>query len=288
MDRGLRQIFEPESAKAEEFLTQLAALEPHLCVTVAYGNFLPSRFLGIPQFGTLNIHPSLLPQFRGAAPVPRALEQGLLRSGVTVAFTVLAMDAGPVVRQVETDIDPDEQAPELLARLMRLGTEQLLRELPGVWTGEAARGANPQNETSPPGVSHAAKMEKSDGVLDFASTPGSELHNKVRAYAGWPGTSATLVQIVEGGAQKEEEEVPLKVIRTTAAFGFRGITLGPPTHGSNLYPVEMGKDALVVPCQGGSSTLHITEVQVPGKKVMTAQAFANGIKSKKAKLFVKC
>lgn len=92
-------VMTPVTARDEDFLAELEELAPDLCVTAAYGQFLPRRFLDIPTFGTLNVHPSLLPRYRGASPVQRCLEAGEPETGVTVAFTVLKMDAGPVVRQ---------------------------------------------------------------------------------------------------------------------------------------------------------------------------------------------
>lgn len=92
-------VMTPATARDEEFLAELESLEPDLCITAAYGQFLPQRFLDIPKLGTLNVHPSLLPRYRGASPVQRCLEAGEPETGVTVAFTVLKMDAGPVVRQ---------------------------------------------------------------------------------------------------------------------------------------------------------------------------------------------
>lgn len=96
-------VMTPTSAKDESFLEELEELGPDLCITAAYGQFLPRRFLEIPKFGTLNVHPSLLPRYRGASPVQRCLEAGEPETGVTVAFTVLKMDAGPIVRQKVTD-----------------------------------------------------------------------------------------------------------------------------------------------------------------------------------------
>lgn len=92
-------VMTPTTARDEAFLAELEALQPDLCVTAAYGQFLPRRFLDIPKCGTLNVHPSLLPRYRGASPVQRCLEAGDAETGVTVAFTVLKMDAGPVVKQ---------------------------------------------------------------------------------------------------------------------------------------------------------------------------------------------
>lgn len=128
-------LFTPPNAKDEEFLKSMAAVEPDLMITAAYGCFLPKRFLEIPKYGTLNIHPSLLPLYRGAAPVQRCLEAGDDVTGVSVAFTVLKMDSGPIIRQVRRNLDGSEQAPELLLELFETGTRLLLDALPSVWDG---------------------------------------------------------------------------------------------------------------------------------------------------------
>ena len=113
------------------------ALAPDLCVTAAYGNYLPAAFLAVPPRGTLNIHPSLLPRYRGAAPVQRALEAGDDVTGVTVAFTVQAMDAGPVLAQRRVAVGPEETHVPLLQRLFDDGVAMLLAELPAVNTSAA-------------------------------------------------------------------------------------------------------------------------------------------------------
>ena len=110
-------VLTPPNAKDETFLAALAELQPDLCITAAYGCFLPQRFLDMPKFGTLNIHPSLLPLYRGAAPLQRCLEAGDELGGVTVAFTVLKMDAGPVLRQQTRSMAGDEHFPELLTEV---------------------------------------------------------------------------------------------------------------------------------------------------------------------------
>jgi len=111
----------PASAKDPSFLQELAALKPDLAITVAYGNFLPKQFLQIPVHGTLNIHPSLLPRYRGAAPVQRCLEAGDAITGVTIAETVLAMDSGPVVYQHQHALHGHEKGPNLLRALVIQG-----------------------------------------------------------------------------------------------------------------------------------------------------------------------
>lgn len=116
---------------------------------------LPAAFLSIPRCGTLNIHPSLLPRYRGAAPVQRALQDGAAETGVSVAFTVLACDAGPVLAQARATPGPDEAAPELLERLFRLGARLLLDRLADVWSGAAEGAAVPQDGAA---ATHAPKV----------------------------------------------------------------------------------------------------------------------------------
>ena len=150
-----------------DFLEKMRALEPDLCVTAAYGQFLPKSFLGIPKLGTLNIHPSLLPKFRGASPVPRALEAGVDVTGVTVLFTVFEMDAGPIAGQTELVLTGDEKADELLPLLFDQGSDLLLSVLPAVFSGDKAqdgKGCVMQDDTA---ATHAAKMSKEEGELWF-------------------------------------------------------------------------------------------------------------------------
>lgn len=165
----------------DAFLDALEGMQPDLCVTAAYGNMLPQRFLDLPRHGTLNIHPSLLPRYRGAAPVNRALEAGDPVTGVSVAFTVRACDAGPVLAQEQLPLSGDEQAPELLRTLFAAGTELLVRSLPQVWNGTAAGAAVPQDDAA---VTHADKMQKDDAWLDFRRS-AVELHNQVWDSGAW-------------------------------------------------------------------------------------------------------
>uniref|UniRef100_A0A2P2K7M3 methionyl-tRNA formyltransferase n=1 Tax=Rhizophora mucronata TaxID=61149 RepID=A0A2P2K7M3_RHIMU len=115
------RILTPERAGEEMFLSSLRALRPELCITAAYGNILPTRFLHIPPMGTVNIHPSLLPFYRGAAPVQRTLQDGAKETGVSLAFTVRALDAGPIIACERLEIDDQIKAPDLLALLFSKG-----------------------------------------------------------------------------------------------------------------------------------------------------------------------
>lgn len=253
-------IWSPEKASEEGFLADLRALNPDVCVTAAYGNFLPSKFLSIPTHGTVNVHPSLLPLYRGAAPVQRALYDGVDLSGVTVAYTVRAMDAGPVIASERVNIDPNIKAPELLTDLFKRGTNLLLRELPAILDGSAKLKATPQDDSL---ATHAPKVTVEESWLSFQETAVAA-HNKVRAFAEWPGAKA---KFDIGSPDGEMKTLDLKII--TTRVGNKG--------GGSDGVVKLVGDALVVPC-GDNTTLEILELQPPGKKVMRAKDFCNGLR----------
>ena len=269
--RGI-PVLAPESAKDTGFLSDLAALAPDLCVTAAYGNVLPDSFLALPAFGTLNIHPSLLPLYRGAAPVQRTLEAGATETGVSVAFTVKAMDAGPILAQPHFAIDPDIKAPQLLLQLFELGAKTLVEYLPQVF----AKTAKPWEQDATQ-ATKAKKLSIEEGFLDFSQS-ATVLHNRVRAFAPWPGTRALL--------RMEGLDAEFKVISTR--LGKTDFSEAP-----NAVPeAATGKDAiqakdvivlqdnaLFVHCDDGS-TLEILELQAPGKRVVSARDFWNGLKVK--------
>ena len=248
------KVFTPEKARDADFLQCVRDLAPDICVTAAYGNVLPDDFLMIPKFGTLNIHPSLLPRWRGAAPVQRSLEAGEVETGVSVLFTVKAMDAGPIVAQEKVCVGENECAPELLSRLFSLGSSRLLAILPQVFSGSLV-----PTEQDVSMVTHAKKLDVSEGVLDF-SREALTIHNKVRAFCGWPGTRAVFSI---GGERVEMKVLKTRVGRNRIAPGSCVIAAG----------------VIFVGCKDGSE-LEILEVQAPGKKAMSVRDFANGIRGK--------
>lgn len=269
------RIYSPVKATEKEFLDILRDLRPDLCITAAYGNYLPTAFLKIPVFGTLNIHPSLLPAYRGAAPVQRSLQDGLEVTGVTVLYTVKEMDAGPILAQQRYTVSEDIQAPEMLEELFQLGTNVLLEVLPQVWTGEAEMRAWPQNLN---GVSHAPKLLREEGELDFLDS-AVNCHNKVRAFAGWPGTYHTFELIKDG--TEAVEYVEIKIIKTRVREDASKSSTPP----VDPRTVVRTKDALEIVC-GDGHVLQILELQTPGKKAAKAQAFINGLVGKTLKFSV--
>lgn len=274
-DEGL-PIFTPSGLlkkfdDSAEFLATMKEIAPDLAITAAYGQFLPNSFLSIPEFGTLNIHPSLLPRYRGASPVPRALEAGVDVTGVSVLFTVLQMDAGPIAAQEEYELNGNEKATDLLPTLFERGSRLLVDTLPAVWSGEKKQdgtGCIIQEEAA---VTHAAKMSKEEGELWFTEN-AKYMHNKVRAFAGWPGTTAELILDPRG---KEEEKIKVKIITTRMLRAEGGAVLG-------VHEIKMNKkgDAMVITCDDGSQ-LEVLEVQPPNKRAMDAKSFWNGLKGKR-------
>eukprot|EP01018_Ginkgo_biloba_P023506 Gb_02518 [translate_table: standard] len=256
-------IFMPERAGEETFLADIRALKPDLCITAAYGNILPKRFLEIPQHGTINIHPSLLPLYRGAAPVQRALQEGVKCTGVSIAYTIRALDAGPIIASESLEVDDFIKAPELLSILFDRGSQILLRELPSILNGSAAVKAKEQDDSL---ASLAPKVSVEESWLCFDQT-ALMLHNKVRAFAGWPGTR-TKVQICNGTDKIQSLE--LKIVTTR---------VGSNKCLDNDSNIILDRDALTF-CCGGDSTLEVLELQPPGKKVMSAQAFWNGLRGR--------
>ncbi|KAL5573914.1 hypothetical protein UlMin_023511 [Ulmus minor] len=272
LERGFPSdfIFTPERAGEDMFLSNLRDLQPKLCITAAYGNILPSKFLNIPPLGTVNIHPSLLPLYRGAAPVQRALQDGVKETGVSLAFTVRALDAGPIIACERLEVDDHIKAPDLLSHLFSEGSKLLIQELPSILDGSAKEKAWPQDESK---ATLAPKMTPEESWLTF-DEEALVLHNKVRAFAGWPGTRAKVV-VVEGNGHCTDLE--LKIITTRVSDS---------THskidGSKADDITFMKGALLFPC-GGHTTLEVLEVQLPGKKVVSAAAFWNGLRGQTLK-----
>ncbi|XP_047316247.1 methionyl-tRNA formyltransferase [Impatiens glandulifera] len=275
LDRGFSSdlILTPQRAGEDSFLSDLKALEADLCITAAYGNILPSKFLKIPSLGTVNIHPSLLPLYRGAAPVQRALQDGIKETGVSLAFTVRALDSGPVIAWERMEIDDEIKAPDLLERLFSQGSKLLISELPSIFDGSASVKARPQDDSK---ASLAPKISQEESWLSFNEDDARVLHNKVRAFSGWPGTR-TRLEVMDGN-NKSNSVLDLKII-TTRVWGGEGHLLS----GLEADNVTFIKGALVFPCAGGTA-LEVLEIQVPGKKAVSGAAFWNGLRGQQLKI----
>ena len=180
-------VFQPENFRADETVEQLRALQPDVVAVVAYGRILPQRVLDIPTCGCINIHASILPQYRGSAPYQWAVLNGDRETGVTAQHMVWEMDAGDVIEVAKTEIGENETAGELLDRLAVLGAELLSRTLKRVENGEQCCGS-PQD---PACVSYAPMLDKTMCPIDWTKT-AQQVHDHVRGLHPWPVATAEL------------------------------------------------------------------------------------------------
>src|SRR5687768_13665207 len=179
-------ILQPERPRGAEFLDQLRSLEPDISIVVAYGHILPRDVIDAPLLGTLNIHASLLPQWRGAAPIQAAIRAGQTETGVTIMRMVTRLDAGPILLQTSTPILHDETFGELQLRLSELGALALIEALSLLDLGQITE--RPQDEAA---ATYAPKIERTDARIDWTQ-PASDVACAVRAFDPKPGAFTTL------------------------------------------------------------------------------------------------
>jgi methionyl-tRNA formyltransferase len=183
--RGL-EILQPDRLGDETFLSRFRSLSPDLAVVAAYGRILPSQLLQLPPLGFLNVHASLLPRWRGAAPVHRAILAGDLVTGVTIMRVVPALDAGPMLTSVSVDIGLEETSAELEARLATLGADLLVSTLERLVRGPIAE--TPQDERQ---VTHAPRLQRRESRIDWGR-PAAAVHDQIRGLQPWPLATALL------------------------------------------------------------------------------------------------
>ena len=174
-------VLQPERARHEDFIAQLRALAPDLLVVAAYGQILPQAILDLPRHGCLNVHTSLLPKYRGAAPIQWAILDDQPETGVTLMKMDAGLDTGAIVSLAITPILPEDNAQTLHDRLAEIGARLLLETIPGYVRGEIVPRPQPAD-----GSSYARKITKQDGALDW-SQPARTLWNRLRAFTPWPG-----------------------------------------------------------------------------------------------------
>jgi methionyl-tRNA formyltransferase len=246
--RGLN-VLQPRRVKLPEAQEELRRLAPEVQVVVAYGQILPRTVLDIPPRGTINVHSSLLPRYRGAAPIHWAIVNGETETGVTTMLLDEGLDTGPTLLARATPIGPEETAPELEARLAVLGAALLLETIDGLVRGTVT--PQPQDDTR---ATLAPIIEKEQGRIDW-TLPASAIDCRVRGFFPWPGTMAT------------HEGRSLKILRAR-----------PLTETGHEPPgtvVAVDRDGLVLAC-GQGTRLRLLEVQPESRKAMAASAFAAG------------
>ena len=244
-------VFQPAKMRDGAALSILQSLKPDLVVVVAYGRILPDDILSVPPLGTINVHGSLLPRYRGAAPIQWSVLNGDEKTGVTTMYLSSEMDAGDIIFSEETEIGEYETSGELYDRLKKLGAELLIKTVREIEAGCAPR--TPQDETQ---ATYVSMLDKSLSPLDFTK-PARAVVKWVCGLQPWPVASAEL-----GG-------VVLKIYSARLTHRHTGAVPG--------SIVSTGKDGIEIAC-GDGETVLLTEVQAPGKKRMPAVDYLRGHK----------
>lgn len=246
-------ILQPERPRGPEFLDQLRSLEPDISIVVAYGHILPRDVIDAPLLGTLNIHASLLPQWRGAAPIQAAIRAGQTETGVTIMRMVTRLDAGPILLQTSTPILHDETFGELQLRLSELGALALIEALSLLDLGQITE--RPQDEAA---ATYAPKIEREDARIDWTQ-PASDVACAVRAFDPKPGAFTTL----------RGSEIKL--------FGARPWPHAPAASPQNAEPgtvIALDVDGAVVVT--GNGIIRIIDAQPSGKRRLSVAELARG------------
>jgi methionyl-tRNA formyltransferase len=245
LEEGLT-VLQPERPRGDEFIAQLRELEPDLSVVVAYGHILPSAVIGLPKLGTINIHASLLPKLRGAAPIQAAIREGHPETGVTIMRMVRALDAGPSILQVRTPIPEDETFGELRLRLAEMGALALIEALALIDFGKATE--TPQDDAH---ATYAPKVDRTMTRIDW-SNDATTVARIIRAYDPYPGARTTL----------RDNEVKLFGARRGEATGAAGEVL------------SIDASGMTVAC--GEGSVQVTNVHPAGKRRLTPREWAAG------------
>lgn len=250
-------VLMPEKVNAPESVAALRVLDPHLIVVVAYGQILREPLLGLPTHRCLNLHASLLPRYRGAAPIQWAIARGALRTGVTTMLMNAQMDAGDMLEQAEVAIAPDDTAGTLQTRLAETGAVLLVRTVPAWLAGTLT--PQPQDASQ---VTFAPKLSKQDGEIDW-TLPAAEIHNRVRGFNPWPGAFSWLPLTTSGTDRQASPEL-IKVHRVVIEAG----------EGEPGMVMDASGAGPLVAC--GRGAVRLLDVQMEGRKAMGGDAFLRG------------
>lgn len=243
-------VLQPQTLRNAEAQAELAALQPDLMVVVAYGLILPQAVLDIPRLGCINSHASLLPRWRGAAPIQRAVEAGDTESGVTVMRMEAGLDTGPMLLKVTTPISAEDTGGSLHDRLAQMGPPAVVQAIAGLADGSLQ--GEVQNDSL---ATYAHKLNKDEARLDWCR-PAVELERLIRAFNPWPVCHSTL----------DGESVKVLAANVAAGKGEPGEIL------------SASKDGLVVAC--GDQALSLTRLQLPGGKALSFSDLFNSRREK--------
>jgi methionyl-tRNA formyltransferase len=255
-------FIEVDNVNASEIIEKIAGYEPEMIVVIAFGQKIGNELINLPPKGAINVHASLLPKYRGAAPINWAIINGETTTGISIITLAEKMDAGQIVAQEETEIGPDETAGQLHDRLAKIAAPLLLRTV-----GQIADGTAVYTEQDHDKATLAPKLRKSDGFLDFAE-PAEVLARKIRGFWPWPGASANYVSKKTG-----------KSIKVTIALA--------KDHGLSKPALPAGTldENLRVVC--GAGLLEIKKIKPAGSALMDFKDFVNGRQTRPGDMFLK-
>jgi methionyl-tRNA formyltransferase len=251
-------VIQPESINTPEGIASLRPFQPDLLVVAAYGQILSHEVLSVPRHGGINVHASLLPKYRGAAPIAWALYHGETQTGVSIIRMSIYLDAGEILAQETIDIGPDETAGELEARLAPLGGQLAARVVNQVATGSA-----PGLKQDKSQVTKAPKLTKEHGLIDW-NRPAHDVCNHIRAMQPWP-TAYTFLH--------EKSQAPQRLLIVKAKA--RELVLEG-SHAPGEIVVRSGEKASLVIAAGSQTAVEIVELQPAGKRRMSSEEFLRG------------
>jgi methionyl-tRNA formyltransferase len=253
LDAGI-YLYQPEKIRDESAVTFFRQMKPDAVIIIAYGQKIPQSLLDIPRLGWINLHGSILPKYRGAAPINWAIANGETRTGVTTMQVDATMDTGPILLQHELEIGADETAPELSRRMAEAGAPLVIDSLLRLDRGEIA--VRPQNNSQ---ASHAPMLKKEMGNLDW-SLPATQLYNRIRGFDPWPGAYSyfrgQLCRVWGRPATRDSQ-----LVRPDATPG----------------SLVIDGSEILVSC-GEQTWLHVETLQLEGKKRITAKQFNSGVR----------
>jgi methionyl-tRNA formyltransferase len=242
-------VLQPARMRDEEFLSAFRALRADIGVVAAYGRILPQSLLDTPRLGMINVHASLLPRWRGAAPIHRAILAGDTETGVTIMRVVQALDAGPTLSRVVVPIGPNETSAELELRLAAVGGPLLVEALDRLAAGPVAE--QPQDETA---VTYAERLERHESQIDWAR-PATDVHNRIRGLHPWP-----LAAVIVDGKR-------ILLLRSE-------IVASPGAPAPPGTVISVGPSGIVVSARDGA--VRVVQLQPEGRAPMAARDFLNG------------
>jgi len=241
-------VYQPPKVRAPEALDYFQRIAPDCVVIIAYGQIIPAKLIAIPRLGWINVHASLLPKYRGAAPINWAILNGETRTGLTTMQIDPGLDTGPMLLRTELDIGPDETAPELSARLAQAAAPLIVQTLRRAEAGDIT--PEPQDNSL---ATFAPPLKKENGLIDW-NRSAAQIYNQIRALQPWPGTFAAF----RG--------------KNCQIWGRPAATSAEPAGPAGTIRLENSQ--VVVDCGAGSLLLDF--VQLEGRKRITAREFANG------------